>query len=40
MNHEKSEDMSFRVSKLEDLVKGFVKMGYLENLKSDLEKSI
>ena len=44
MNHEESEDMSFRVSQLELLVKGFVSKGYLEksmyNLERDMEKSM
>ena len=43
MTHEECEDMSFLVSKLEDLVKGFVSKRDLEksrnNLKGDLEKS-
>ena len=40
MTHEESEDMSFRVSQLERLVKGFVEKEDLENLKRDFEKSM
>ena len=32
----KSEDLSFRTSKLEELVKGFVKKGDLDDLKGEL----
>ena len=43
MAYEESEDMSFRLSKLEGLVKGFVSKGDLDksinNLRGDLEKS-
>ena len=31
-----SEDLSFRMSKLEELVKGFVKKGDLDDLKGEL----
>ena len=44
MTYEESEDMSFNLSKLEGLVKGFVSKGDLDkiinNLREDLEKSM
>ena len=40
MTHEESEDISFWVSQLEGLVKGFVRKDDLDNLKIYLEKSM
>jgi predicted RNA-binding protein len=40
MIHKESEDISFWVSQLEDLVKGFVRRVDLENLKKELEKQM
>jgi hypothetical protein len=40
MTHVESEDMSFWVSQLEGLVKGFVRKVDSKNLKRDLEKSM
>ena len=34
MTHEESEDMSFRVSQLEGVVKRFVRKVYLDNLET------
>ena len=35
-----SEDLSFRTSKLEELVKGFLKKGDLDDLKGELMKEL
>ena len=40
MTYKESEDMSFQLSQVESLVKGFVSKGNLNNLEGDLEKSI
>ena len=40
MTYEGSEDMAFRLSRVESLVKGFLSNGDLNNLKGDLEKSM
>ena len=44
MTYEESEDMSFQLSRVESLVKGFVSKGDLEksinDLRGDLEKSM
>ena len=44
MNYDESEDMSFRLSWVESMVKGFVSKGDLEKsinrLRGDLEKSM
>ena len=40
MTYEESEDMYFRLSIVESLVKGFVSKGDFNNLKGELEKSM